>query len=360
MLGNISPTASVNKQKPPLFDLFIWLRENAGLDLTIDQYHLLLQALKGGFGITSRDELKQICRLLWIKSKSSPQAERFEQYFDQYFEQLKPEPEKHQSSPTSAQNSQVPTSPNEISTSGTPHRSSESSPQIPIALQGELLPDQPSRKRSYQLSVRDFPVTERQTQQNLRYLRRPIREGALTEVDIEATVQKISQDGVFLEPVLIPSRVNQAELLLLIDVSNSMVPFHLFWQKLVDHLQGGRLGMADTYYFRNCPRDYLYLSPYRPDAKLIQDLLPKLHRNRTFALIVSDGGAARGGMNRDRIELTARFLEDLTPCVRHAAWLNPIPEERWQDTTAQVISQRVQMFELNSLGLKAAIRSGKS
>ena len=350
----------MSKQKPPLFDLFIWLREEAGLDLTIDQYHLLLQALKGGFGIASREELKQICRLLWIKSQSSPQAERFEQYFDQYFEQLKPEPAKHQSSPTPAQNPEVPTSSNETPTSGTPHRSSESSPQIPIAMQGELLRDQPSRKHSsYQLSVRDFPVTERQTQRNLRYLRRSIREGALTEVDIEATVQQISQDGVFLEPVLIKSRINQAELLLLIDVSNSMVPFHLLWQKLVDNLQGGGLGKFDIYYFRNSPRDYLYLYPQRPDAKPIQDLLPKLHRNRTFALIISDGGAARGGINRDRIELTARFLEDLTPCVRQIAWLNPMPESRWQYTTAEAISQRVQMFEFNSLGLKAAIRSGK-
>ena len=348
----------MSKQKPPLFDLFIWLREEAGLDLTIDQYHLLLQALKGGFGIASRNELKQICRLLWIKSQSSPQAERFEQYFDRYFEQLKPQPQKHQSSRTSAKTPQVQPSSNKTPTSGTPHRSSESSPQIAIAMQGELLPDQPNRKHSYQLTVRDFPVTERQTQRNLRYLRRPIREGALTEVDIEATVQQISQDGVFLEPVLIPSRVNQAELLLLIDVSNSMVPFHLLWQKLVDNLQGGRLGKFDIYYFRNSPRDYLYLYPQSPDAKPIQDLLPKLHRNRTFALIISDGGAARGGINRDRIELTARFLEDLTPCVRQIAWLNPMPESRWQDTTAQAISQRVQMFELNSSGLKAAIFSG--
>ncbi|NMG08546.1 hypothetical protein [Brasilonema sp. UFV-L1] len=355
----------MNPQKPPLFDLFIRLREKAGLPLTIDQYDMLLQALKGGFGIASRDELKQICRLLWVKSKSSPQAEKFEQYFEEYFQQLQLQAPKHKSTRTTKETSPdtapSQTSANDTSspTSLTPPRPSQSSPQIPIAMRRELLPEKPFGKNHYQLSVKDFPVTERQIQQNWRYLRRSIREGSFTEVDIEATVQQISQDGVFLEPVLIQSRMNRAELLLLIDVSLSMVPFHLLSQKLVENLQSGRLGKADTYYFRNCPKDYLYFHPQRPDAKPIDELLPKLHSNRTIALIISDGGAARGGINRERISLTADFLQDLVPCVRHIAWLNPIPEERWRNTTAQAISQMVQMFELNPFGLKAAIRSRK-
>lgn len=351
----------MTQQKPPLFDLFIGLREEAGLPLTIDEYHLLLQALKGGFGIASRDELKHICRLLWVKSKSSHQAEKFEQYFEQYFErQLQPQTRKSNRTPkeTTPEETEDSSDAEQLQTSANPTGSAFSSLH-PIAIRGALLPEKSPRESHYQLSVRDFPITERQIQQNWRYLRRPIREGALTEVDIEATVQQISQDGVFLEPVLIPNRVNQAELLLLIDVSNSMLPFDLLCGRLVDNIQGGRLGKADIYYFRNSPRDYLYFHPQRPDAKPIDELLPKLHRNKTVALIVSDGGAARGGINRERIELTATFLENLAPCVRHIAWLNPTPEERWQGTTAQAISQRVQMFELTPFGLKAAIRLRK-
>ncbi len=359
----------MSKQKPPLFDFFIGLRESAGLPLTIDQYHLLLQALSGGFGIANREELKQICRLLWLKSESSPQAEKFEQYFEQYFKQydesLKPQTPNHKSSRTSnktdsdATKSKTSVNETDSKTSVTTYSSSESSSFIPTAMRGEFLNQKSFKQGNYQLSVKDFPITERQIQQNWRYLRRPIREGTLTEVDIEATVEKISLDGVFLEPVVIPNRINRAELLLLIDVSNSMVPFHLFSQKLVENLQGGRLGKADTYYFRNCPKDYLYLYQERPDAKLIQDLLPKLHSRRTVGLIISDGGAARGGISRERIKLTAMFLEEFAPFVRHIAWLNPIPPERWQGTTAQAISQLVPMFELNDQGLKTAIRLSK-
>ncbi|RAM51668.1 MAG: hypothetical protein C6Y22_10430 [Hapalosiphonaceae cyanobacterium JJU2] len=359
----------MSKHKPPLFDFFLGLREEAGLPLTIDQYHLLLQALEGGFGIANREELKQICRLLWLKSESSPQTEKFEQYFEQYFaqfdESLKSQNQnrksKHTSNKTDADATKVPTSFDQIDSNSlvSNQLSSESSSQVPTAIRGNFLNQKSLKEDNYQLTIKDLLISERQIQQNWRYLRRPIREGTLSEVDIEATVEKISLERVFLEPVLVPRRINRAQLLLLIDISNSMVPFNLLSQRLVDNLQGGRLGKADIYYFRNCPQDYLYLHPQFPDAKLIEDLLSKLHSRRTVGLIISDGGAARGGMSRERIELTAMFLEELAPVVRQVAWLNPIPESRWEGTTAQEISQLVPMFELNDQGLKTAIRLSK-
>ncbi|MEI2577456.1 hypothetical protein [Scytonema sp. PRP1] len=46
-----------------------------------------------------------------------------------------------------------------------------------------------------------FPVTERQMKQICRYLRRPVREGAATELDLEATANQIGRQGILLEPV---------------------------------------------------------------------------------------------------------------------------------------------------------------
>ncbi|VEP15982.1 conserved hypothetical protein [Hyella patelloides LEGE 07179] len=363
----------MSKSQPPLFDLFILMRDSAGLPLTIDQYHMLLQALRGGFGVSSRDELKQVCRLLWVKSKSSPQVERFEKCFEQYFEEssedLEPE-EKQEPRDTKTEGEQKSTSTSTQKTSKTPEKptakpkkpDSPNYSQVPTAIRGRLLPEKPfDENKRYRLIPQDFPATPRQIEQNWRYLRRPIREGALTEIDIEATVKRIIEDGVFLKPVLIPNRVNRLEMLLLIDVSNSMIPFRLFYERIVATLQGSRLGKTDIYYFRNCPRDYLYLHPRRPDAQEIKEILPKLHRNRTVVVIISDGGAARGGMNEKRIKLTEEFLEQLTPYVRHIAWLNPMPWERWEDkyNSAKEISQfsqLVQMFELDYRGLKDAVR----
>ncbi len=352
----------INQTKPPLFDLFIKLRQEANLPLTIDQYHLLLQALTGGFGIANRDELKQICSFLWLKSKTSPETQKFHQYFDQYFAQLDselpPQAQKPETKDTLPEKPPSPTKQTIPKTPLTPAPTLNTPLQTPIAIKGEFLPPKSSKENQYQLTIKDFPITQRQIQQNFRYLRRPIREENLTEteVDIEATVEQISQDGIFLAPVLMKKRVNKAELLLLIDISNSMIPFQPLWQRFVTNLPEVGFARASIYYFRNIPKDYLYLHPQHPDAKPIEEIIAKLSFNRTFALIISDGGAARGGMNRQRIQLTSDFLDNLSLKVGKVAWLNPMPESRWFGTTAEVISQFVSMFELNSWRLKAAIR----
>ena len=52
----------------PLLELFTRLRQ-AGLPLGLDEYHLVLQALQSGFGISDRKALARLCRTLWVKSE---------------------------------------------------------------------------------------------------------------------------------------------------------------------------------------------------------------------------------------------------------------------------------------------------
>ncbi|QEI43841.1 RNA polymerase sigma factor SigA [Dolichospermum sp. UHCC 0315A] len=68
--------------KPPLLNLFIRLREEAGLPLKIDDYLSLIRALQAGFGISNLNGLAQLCRLLWIRSETE------ERIFNAYFEQM--------------------------------------------------------------------------------------------------------------------------------------------------------------------------------------------------------------------------------------------------------------------------------
>jgi uncharacterized protein with von Willebrand factor type A (vWA) domain len=200
-----------------------------------------------------------------------------------------------------------------------------------------------------------FPLTQRQMKQIWRYLRHPVREGAPTELDIEATVNQIGQQGVLLEPVLVPRRVNRTELLLLIDQDGSMVPFHALSHRLAETaVRGGRLGKAGIYYFRNCPVDYFYHDSYHQEAEAIGQMLPRLPQ-RTAVLIFSDAGAARGGYSEERIELTQMFLTQLRQRIRYIAWLNPMPQKRWFGTTAGEIADLVPMFEMTRRGLQDAI-----
>ncbi|HEY9626107.1 MAG TPA: hypothetical protein V6C84_02290 [Coleofasciculaceae cyanobacterium] len=206
------------------------------------------------------------------------------------------------------------------------------------------------------LSIDYLPVTQRQMKQSWRYLRRMVREGLATELDIEATVRQIARDGVLLEPMLTPPRVNRTELLLLIDQDGSMVPFHSLSVRLAETTQrGGQLGQAGIYYFHNCPVDYLYHDFWHQQAELVPNILTQLRRDRTVVLIFSDAGAARGGLNFKRVSLTTAFLRRLKRHVRYVAWLNPMPKNRWTGTTAGEIARYVPMFEGTRQGLDQAI-----
>lgn len=375
-----------------LTKLFNRLRE-AGLPLGIDEYQLLLRAFQGGFGVSDFASLKRLCKTLWVKSAEDKRL------FEYYFKQLPPELEQkgvtlyleeYPSPYLPESQTQSPKSKSQLPESAI--QSPKSKPQPPEKLQplaSELqppkpLPSQPpaeffieSMEDEMQVATavlqvtskdieipygRLFPtgeyisVTRRQMKQSWRYLRRPIREGPRVELDLEATVNQIGCQGIMLEPVLMPCRVNRAELLLLIDQDGSMVPFHALSRRLAETAsRGGRLGRAGIYYFHNCPVEYLYRDPYQLEAESVGDILSRLRPDRSSVLIFSDAGAARGGFSPERIELTEAFLKQLRQQVRYIAWLNPMPRSRWGSTTAGQIERLVPMFEFSHRGLQDAI-----
>lgn len=63
-----------------LIDLFTRLR-GAGLPLAVDEYELLLLAMKGGFG-ENRESLYRLCCTLWIKSDEDKRI--FDMIFDEF------------------------------------------------------------------------------------------------------------------------------------------------------------------------------------------------------------------------------------------------------------------------------------
>ncbi|WP_337907112.1 VWA domain-containing protein [Iningainema tapete] len=216
--------------------------------------------------------------------------------------------------------------------------------EIEVAKAIRLLDNQ----SEFPLIVNDLPVTHRQIKQGWRYLRRFSREGTPIELDLEATIQKVAQQGILLNPVLVPRRTNRIELLLLIDQDGSMVPFHHLSQELADTAsRGGRFSRVRVYYFHNCPDEYLYRDRYHLNAVSIDDCLSNLPPSKTVCLIFSDAGAARGGFSSRRRRLTKFFLKELGQYVRYTAWLNPVPRQRWENTTAHDIAALVPMFEVN-------------
>jgi uncharacterized protein with von Willebrand factor type A (vWA) domain len=202
-----------------------------------------------------------------------------------------------------------------------------------------------------------LPVAERQMKQNWRFLRRPQREGPPVELDVEATVRRVANEGSFFEPVLQPRRVNRAELILLFDQSDSMVPFNPLTRRLAATARAGSsLRSVQTYTFNNVIGQYLYPGETRVDGCSLEELALSWHREHTAIVIFSDAGAARGGFNRRRVLSTHFFLERLGRATNRIVWLNPMPRQRWKGTTAAAISLLAPMFPADAAGMPAAIR----
>ena len=160
----------------------------------------------------------------------------------------------------------------------------------------------------------------------------------------------------FIEPVRVARRVNLARLLVLVDEGGSMVPFRGIADRLVETARrGGRFGQSGVYYFHNCLGDHLYTDSHRQRAVTFDEAITSWVSERTGVLIFSDAGAARGGRSLERFVQTAGSLTRLRRRIDRIAWINPMPKERWNDTTAADIASAVAMFELSRSGFRDAV-----
>lgn len=357
----LSPTA-----EPPLLGLFLRLRE-AGLPLGIDDYLLAVRGLQAGFGQPDRGALRRFCAALWVKSADDERL--FAAHFDRSLaaaasydsgSRLPEKPEAASEVSPSRTGTDLETAPSGrgLSVQLTAlTRQADDEVQAATVVAQVASSDTEARAARYLLMSDYLPVTKRQMKQSWRFLRQQVREGPLEEVDVEATIDDICRNGFLVEPVRVPRRTNRAELILLIDTRGSMVPFHALGRRLIRTAErGGRLGRAGVLYFHDCPTEFLYRDPARQKAAAIDRWLVSGGLDRSRILIFSDGGAARGQFDRERLALTADFLEKLNRRVRRVAWLNPMPRARWTATTAEAIASLVPMFEVNQQGLHEAIR----
>jgi uncharacterized protein len=379
-------TTIMNLDQLPLLDIFNSLRQRHGLPLGVEEYLVVVRSLEAGFGVSDRQELEQLCCMLWAKSEEENRLIR--RLFGEMWKQIESLPvnsdfstqensptslnETPSSTDTSSLISDLPTPDNyESSPIATPTTEEPSfdEPLPDLEISPIITPepvqavqavrssrgDREMKRPRYMLRTEYFPVTKRQMKQCWRYLRRPVRQGVPTELDMEATVAKIGREGILLQPVMMPPRTNRTDLVLLIDQEGSMVPFHDLSRQLVETAErGGRLRTTNVFYFHDYPDEYLYRHPAMLDAKAVSEILEEIGE-RAAVLIVSDAGAARGNFDQERVDNTKVWIEELQQSVRYFAWLNPMPSECWGQTTAGEIARFVPMFEMSSQGMNAAI-----
>lgn len=342
-------------QKNPelsLQGLFIYLTQR-GFKLSVRDYMDAVKSLQKGYGTCSRDGLLWLCKTLWARTDEEirflellirelpyPSEEEIKKLVPQFPGLGDPDIDKSSVKPHTP------------ATNLTADRAEAAIPGLEFTSPthtGLGLPE----AQVHPTWTEPFILTPKPTipMRNLiiawRRFRTPTRTGPKVELDIDATIEEQCRMGFLLRPALIPDRVNQAKLIVLIDVSRSMVPWSVFNQTLLNSLKYSQLGQVDVFFFDNVPEGILYRqSSLRKPVPL--DELLKSNTSSTL-LVLSDAGAARGYHNRERIAATLDFANRVSNSWQPVAWVNPMPASRWKGTTAEAISaiNSIKMFELN-------------
>jgi hypothetical protein len=169
-------------------------------------------------------------------------------------------------------------------------------------------------------------------------LRRPLREGIRTELDLPATIRCISQVGYFSDVVMRPVKNKRAELIVLVNDGNVMLPYQPALQPLVDALETQQITPATLYRFTTYPDEYFYDWRLPSQAIPLDQVLARMHSRRTIVLVWSDAGATQANSADDHRKGLMAFLNRLCPCVRSLIWLNPLPPHRWTGTLAAEVA----------------------
>ena len=210
----------------------------------------------------------------------------------------------------------------------------------------------------------DLNLDVRQVELALRRLRAFVREGALTELDVDGTIDATAKNAGELEIVMRPERRPAVKVLLLLDVGGSMEPHVDVCERLFSAAQRAtHWRRLDTFYFHNCLYGYVYPTTRLRDGIAIADLLAE--RDPTWKLIVVGDALMHpselfsGGSSWSYEEWSdvpgVAWLDLVARHFRKTAWLNPEPERFWNGT-AKTIARLFPMYRLSLDGLTEAVQ----
>ena len=351
----------------PLLDVFTELRRR-DFPIGIREYDDMLRALDNGLA-GSRAQLVFVCQTLWAKNKA--ECEEVAEVIERRLPVRPGEPAVRRAVDEAAGMGQgilergsqaldrmgekvtrmIPT----VRRKAVPGAAQEGGGEPGYSTGPIVLP-----KMHYKLTrdidwVGSLPITRRQMKRAWQYYRRMARRGPAVEFDIDGTLARIHREGVLIEPVLVPRRVNRARLLVLADVGGSMVPFRAVVGHLIASAASGNFAATGVYYFHDVPDQAVFATPWLAGPVPLADVCARFSGDGV--MIVSDGGAARGNRDPVRVQKTVAVLEKIRAFTSHIAWLNPMPTSRWPRSSAEEIRvrSRVPMFPLERTGLDRAV-----
>ncbi|TCM22040.1 hypothetical protein EDF56_101720 [Novosphingobium sp. PhB165] len=199
----------------------------------------------------------------------------------------------------------------------------------------------------------------------LRRLRRFAREGAVEELDLDATISGTARQG-WLDIRMRPERHNAVKVLLFLDVGGSMDPYIQLMEELFSAASAEFKNM-EFFYFHNC----LYEGVWKDNRRRWSQRTPTwdlLHKFGHDYKVIFVGDAAMspyevshpgGSVEHMNEEAGAVWLQRVAQTYPATVWLNPTPEIQWGYSSSTRMIRDLMggaMFPLTLDGLDAAMR----
>ncbi|WP_432665627.1 VWA containing CoxE family protein [Wukongibacter baidiensis] len=197
-------------------------------------------------------------------------------------------------------------------------------------------------------------------------------EGAKTELDIDATIEETGNNAGNLKLVWDRPRTNTIKVLLLMDSGGSMWMHSDLCNRLFQAVhKSNHFKDLQTYYFHNCIYDDVYSDHSCSRNKSIDtEWILKKYDSDYHVIIVGDASMAQGellhGGGNVYLDISneksgIEWLNRIRKKYSKSIWLNPIQKRHWPYTyTIRKIAEVFPMFDLTLEGLDAGIKKLKA
>jgi len=211
-----------------------------------------------------------------------------------------------------------------------------------------------------QLGARNIKVA-------LRKLRQFARTGAAEELDLKDTIRATAKNAGMLDLRLVPERHNAVKVLLILDVGGSMDPYIQVCEELFAACRS-EFKHLEHFYFHN----FVYESVWRNNMRRHNEPTPLYDILHTYGrdykvIFVGDASMSPyeitspyGSVEHMNTEAGHVWMKRLTDHFDKVAWLNPVTQDHWQYTQSIGLIQELvhdKMYPMTLSGLGDAIKA---
>lgn len=211
----------------------------------------------------------------------------------------------------------------------------------------------------------DVELETRQLKLALKRLRRLTRSGMDTELHLDQTIKKTSENAGFLDLQFRRVQENSVNILLLLDVGGSMDEYIERCSQLFSAARYEFKNLK-TYYFHNCIYERLWTDNSRRHQEFTPTLEVLNRFNKDYKVIfVGDAAMSpyeitmrHGSVEHYNEEAGITWLERFQKQFPNMVWLNPIAADEWEYTySIRLIKEftKDKMFPLTLRGLEEAV-----